>query len=56
MSVPLRLVAFAVVLVVCAGAAYALGAAVGPVDPPGSGSATHGAPSTTVGHDGGHGS
>jgi hypothetical protein len=32
MSVPLRLAAFALVLVVCFGAAYGVGAAVGPAD------------------------
>ena len=32
MSVPLRLAAFALVLVVCFGAAYGVGAAVGPLD------------------------
>lgn len=46
MSVARRLAAFALVLAVCFGGAYAVGAAVGTVD---------GAPTGTSSHSGGHG-
>jgi hypothetical protein len=50
-SVSRRLAAFALVLAVCFGGAYAVGAAVGPIDS----APIDGAPAGTSSHCGGHG-